>query len=441
MRKLFLGVLVLLLTAGCAKETTPQSKPVSTPENSIDGERIQEETDREKAVSWDMGNTYTVTKRNFTFYAHLSKDGEKAWVYKVEAEKEAAPTSLDFPNIIKKASVTRIGADMSGNPEEEFYKNVFDVWVEHAHGCDGYCRDNSKIKTMTLPATVTEIDQTAFSGMRALTKLEIPDQVKVLNAETFYGCSGLTEVNLPENLSEISPYSCFADCPRLEKITLSEKNEKFTVESGMLLSKDDRSLVLVSPKKKEVIIPDSVTTITTRAFYDSYAETITLGKNVVDLEKDCLSGAKIENILIDTANPVYEIDGQCIYRKEDGLLAVAIAKSAKLVVSDKVKKISADSILCGTLDEDRGIKLLDIPASVTWLGAEWVFAMHMGAYAKVYFRGKTPPQLEEGGEEFNAKLPVFCKVYVPKESLSAYQDWYRDAGDFKYIEKKDWHTF
>ena len=441
MRKLFLGVFVLLLTVGCAKESAPQSKPVPASESSTDGDSTQENAAQEKAVSWDLSETYTVTKRNFRFYAHLSKDGEKAWVYKIEAEEEAAPTSLDFPNIIKKANVTRIGADMSDDPEQEFYKNVFDVWVENAHGCDGYCRDNSKIKTMTLPATVTEIDQTAFSGMIALTELEIPDQVKVLNAETFYGCSGLREVKLPENLSEISPYNCFAECPKLDKFTISEKNEKFTVESGVLLTKDGKSLVLVPPKKKTVTIPDSVTTIKTRAFYDSYATTITLGKNVVDLEEACLSGEKIENILIDDANPVYAIDGQCIYRKEDGLLAIAIAKSAELIISDKVKKISADSILCGTLSEDRGVNLLDIPASVTWLGAEWVFAINMGASAKVYFRGTTPPQLEEGGEEFNAKLPIFCKVYVPEESLKAYQDWYKDTGDFKYIEKKDWHTF
>lgn len=144
MRKLFLGVFVLLLTVGCAKEPAPQSKPVPESESSADGDSMQEDTAQEKAVSWDLSETYTVTKLDFRFYAHLSKDG------------------------------------------------------------DGYCRDNSKIKTMTLPATVTEIDPTAFSGMRALTKLDIPDNVKVLNAETFYGCSGLREVKLPENLSEIS---------------------------------------------------------------------------------------------------------------------------------------------------------------------------------------------------------------------------------------------
>ena len=436
-----LGVFVFFVVA-CCGAAVPQTTPMLT--GLIGGSTVKAATYQEKIASWDTSNSYTVTKGGFKFYAHLSKDKKSAWVYKVTTKnKKAAPTKLDFPKKIENVNVTRVGADMSFEPEEDldFYQNVFGVWVEYAHDCDGYGMANSKIKSMTLPTTVTEIERAAFSGMRALTKVKIPDKVKVLDSEIFYGCKKLKEVKLPKNLTEISSHTCFADCPKLDKLALSKKSKKFTVKNGLLLSKNGKSLVWAAPKKKTVTVPKNVTTIETGAFYSSNATTVKLGKNISNLQRDCLSGTKIKKITVDKANPVYAKSGQCIYRKSDGLLAVAIAKSAELVVSNKVKKITADATLCGSLTEGRGVKLLDIPASVTWLGVEWVFAIHMGASAKVYFRGTKPPQLEEGGEEFNAKLPIFCEVYVPKGSLKAYQDWYKTVGEFSFIEKKDWHTF
>ncbi|MCH5251439.1 MAG: leucine-rich repeat domain-containing protein [Lachnospiraceae bacterium] len=436
-----LGVFVLLVVT-CCGVAVPQSSPILKGLNG--GGIVKAATYQQRIASWDTSKSYTVTKGSFKFYAHLSKNKKKAWVYKVTTrKKKATPTSLKFPKKIKKINVTRIGADMSSIPEEDldFYQNIFGVWVEYAHDCDGYGRSNSKIKTMTLPATVTEIEKTSFSGMRSLTKVKIPDKVKVLDAETFYGCQKLKEVKLPKNFTDFSSYTCFADCPKLDQLTISKKNKKFTVKGGLLLSKNGKKLVWVAPKKKTVTVPKHVTTIQTGAFYSSNATTVKLGKNINNLQRDCLSGTEIEKITLDKANPVYAKSGQCIYRKTDGLLVVAIAKSAELVISNKVKKISADATLCGTLTEGRDLMLLDIPASVTWLGVEWNFAISVCAGSKVYFRGTTPPQLEEGGQEEYAKLPIFCKVYVPKASLTAYQEWYKTANLFMYIDEKDWHTF
>lgn len=435
-----IGIFVLLLAVGGAGVA-----PQSTPSGLIGGSIVRAATYQEKINSWNTSKTYTVTKGSFKFYAHLSKDKKKAWVYKVTTrKKKATPAKLNFPKKIKKVNVTRIGADMSFESEEDldFYQNIFGVWVEYAHDCDGYSRANSKIKTMTLPATVTEIEKSSFSGMRSLTKVKIPDKVKTLDSETFYGCKKLKEVKLPKNLTDFSTYTCFADCPKLDKLTISKKNKKFTVKSGLLLTKNKKALIWVAPKMKTVTIPDSVTTIETGAFYSSNATLVKLGKSINNLQGDCLSGTEIENITVNKANPVYAKDGQCIYRKSDGLLAVAIAKSAELVISNKVKRITADATLCGTLTESRGVSLLDIPASVTFLGVEWNFAIPVGGgESKIYYRGATPPQLEEGWKEGYAKLPAFCEIYVPKASLKAYQDWYKAAGEFMYVDEKNWHTF
>lgn len=396
-----------------------------------------------KAVTWSK-KTYTVTKGKFKFYAHLSKNKKKSWVYLVKPKKKkASPTSLKFPKKIKKAAVTRIGADMSimGDGDNEFYKNIFDVWVEYAHGCDGYCRANSKIKTMSLPPALTQIDYTSFSGMSALTKVRIPDKVKVLHAETFYGCRKLKEVKLPKNLSSFSNYLCFDDCPKLDKVTLSRKNKKYTVSNDILMSKDNKTLIWAIPKKTTITVPDTIETIESGAFFNSQVKNIKLGKYVTNLKSSSIMGTKIETISIDEGNPAYAVDGQCIYNKKDASLVVGIAKNAQLVISDKVKKLTGTASLCGSLSEDRQLYLLDIPASVIWLGKNWDEVLPVSGLSKVYFRGATPPQVEKKGGYYAASLPVFCDIYVPKGSLSVYKNWYKKLDLYEDTEKEEWHTF
>lgn len=396
-----------------------------------------------KAVTWSR-KTYTVTKGKFKFYAHLSKDKKKSWVYLVKPKKKkASPTSLKFPKKIKKAAVTRIGADMSimGDNDPQFYKNIFDIWVEYAHGVDGFCRANSKIRTMLLPSTVTQIDDTSFSGMRALTKVRIPDKVKVLHAETFYGCKKLKEVKLPKNLSSFSNYLCFADCPKLDKVTLSRKNKKFAVSNDMLMSKDKKTMIWAIPKKTTITVPDTVQSIESGAFFNSQVKNIQLGKEVTNLKSGSISGTKIETVTIAEENPVYAVDGQCIYNKRNDSLVVGIAKNEQLVISDKVKKLTKAASLCGSLSEERQLCLLDIPASVVWLGKNWDDVLSVSALAKVYFRGATPPQVEKRGGYYAASLPVFCDIYVPKASLSLYKNWYKKLELYEDTEKEQWHTF
>lgn len=135
------------------------------------------------------------------------------------------------------------------------------------------------------------------------------------------------------------------------------------------------------------------------------------------------------------------MDGQCIYNKRNDSLVVGIAKNEQLVISDKVKKLTKAASLCGSLSEERQLCLLDIPASVVWLGKNWDDVLSVSALAKVYFRGATPPQVEKRGGYYAASLPVFCDIYVPKASLSLYKNWYKKLELYEDTEKEQWHTF
>lgn len=411
-----------------------------------------------RVKKWNMKKKYTVSKGGFRFHAYLSKDKKETWIYFVETRSKAsgksneypreesaskvkqAPSQLHFPQKIKGAKVTKIGADMTFVPKDEldFYQNVFGSWVEYAHGADGYCNAVRNVKTMTLPHSLAELDESAFSGMRKLTKVDIPDAVKTLEYECFYGCKKLREVKLPKRLSNIR-WTCFEDCPRLVKVTLPKSNRNFTTYQGTLLSKDKKKLVWVFPGRKDLKISDTVNSIKTNAFINSQVAAVHLGKNIVNLEGRCLEGKKLKDVTVDTGNSVFARDGQCIYRKSDGALAVGIARKKKLVISDRIIRLPENASLCGELLEDSscGLNVLDISASVKEMHA---FCPAVSVSSRVYYRGKEPPKVI-GIISSHAPIPIFCEVYVPKDVLEIYKKWYESFDVLDCIGKGDWHTF
>ena len=193
------------------------------------------------------------------------------------------------------------------------------------------------------------------------------------------------------------------------------------------------------PGKKDIEISDTVNSIKTYAFINSQVAAVHLGKNIVDLEQHCLAGKKLKDVTVDTGNSVFARDGQCIYRKSDGALAVGIARKKELVISDRIIKLPEKASLCGELREDfyQRLDVLDISASVKEMHA---FCPVVSVSSRVYYRGKEPPKVI-GIISSRAPIPIFCEVYVPKDVLEIYQKWYESLGMLDFIEKRDWHTF
>lgn len=55
--------------------------------------------------------------------------------------------------------------------------------------------NNSKIVTITIPDSVTDIGLWAFSGCTGLTSVTIPDSVTYIGDSVFYNCTSLTSIN------------------------------------------------------------------------------------------------------------------------------------------------------------------------------------------------------------------------------------------------------
>ena len=99
-----------------------------------------------------------------------------------------------------------------------YYNNCFfhtsdDVIGDYAFsGC-------SRLTSLTIPSSVTEIDESAFEGCSGLTSLTIPSSVTWIGRSAFDGCSGLTSLTLPSSVTRISE-SAFEGCSGLTSLTI-----------------------------------------------------------------------------------------------------------------------------------------------------------------------------------------------------------------------------
>ena len=109
--------------------------------------------------------------------------------------------------------------------------------------------------TYTIPASVTSIGDSAFSGCSSLTSMMIPASVTSIGGSAFYGCSSLTSMMIPASVTSIGG-SAFYGCSSLASVTISAS----VTSIGYSVFYGCSSLT-------SMMIPASVTSIGGSAFY------------------------------------------------------------------------------------------------------------------------------------------------------------------------------
>ena len=73
---------------------------------------------------------------------------------------------------------------------------------------------NKNITSVTIPSSVTSIEDYAFYGCSGLTSIEIPNSVKSIGSQAFDGCTSLTRVEIPNSVTSIENYA-FKNIPHI----------------------------------------------------------------------------------------------------------------------------------------------------------------------------------------------------------------------------------
>lgn len=138
-------------------------------------------------------------------------------------------------------------------------------------------------KTVTLPSSLETIG-TVFSGLQELEIIifEQGCQIKELGYDAFHGCSNLKTITIPASVTNISWYAFF-DCTALESVYFEENSQ--LIEIGPYAFMNCTSL-------RSITIPEGTTNIGYCAFsYCSALEEVTIPTSVSTIEeiafKDC----------------------------------------------------------------------------------------------------------------------------------------------------------
>ncbi|MBR0365707.1 MAG: leucine-rich repeat domain-containing protein, partial [Clostridia bacterium] len=91
---------------------------------------------------------------------------------------------------------------------------------------NGAFGDCTGLTSVTIGNSVTSIAQEAFENCSSLTSIIIPDSVTRIEWYAFYGCSSLTSITIPDSVTSIGGYA-FSDCSGLTSIYYSGTSEQW----------------------------------------------------------------------------------------------------------------------------------------------------------------------------------------------------------------------
>ena len=262
--------------------------------------------------------------------------------------------SVDF-NVVIPEKVVIEGAEF---PVTRIGDNAFEP-----HNINYY----SRLKSVSIPNTVTTIGNYAFNDCRGLVGITIPNSVTTIGSYAFCYCSGLLGITIPNSVTTIGNYAfdfltsilgvtipnsvetmgdhAFSNCSKLSKVTFEEGSKLTALNSN----------VFSSTALTSIDIPNSVTSIGSYAFQScSSLESINIPNSVTSIGSYAFqSCSSLESINI--PNSVTSI-GSYAFRSCSSLESINIPNSVTSIGSYAFQS-------CSSLES------INIPNSVTSIGS------------------------------------------------------------------------
>lgn len=157
----------------------------------------------------------------------------------------------------------------------------------------------SSLTNLTLPESLETIGDDAFRSCNSLTTIDIPDSVTSIGDSAFSSCH-LTNVSIGSGVTQIGE-GAFASNSGLISITVNSDNTAYSSdEYGVLFNKEKTELIQypAGNERTEYTIPETVTSICTKAFSYCKLTDVVIPDNVVNIDDYAFSDSSIKNVVI-----------------------------------------------------------------------------------------------------------------------------------------------
>lgn len=157
-------------------------------------------------------------------YDYMSKDSNENMITFTKSDfTPEILTDGDYEYYInRKGNAIITGFTGVGTKWEDYYGNTVEVTVPEKLGgapvtiigCGAF--DGRRVRTVTLPDTVTHIQSKAFAGCMYLEKIDLSPNIKTIGSYAFYDAA-FTDIYIPESVTVIEMLT-FGECQDLKKI-------------------------------------------------------------------------------------------------------------------------------------------------------------------------------------------------------------------------------
>ena len=190
----------------------------------------------------------------------------------------------------------------------------------------------SSLSSVVIGDSVTSIGHSAFSGCDNLSSVVIGDSVTSISDFAFYSCDALTSISLPNSVTSIGKLVFYGCTDYTKNIYITDIaawcNISFNDDYSTPMRPGDK-LYINGELLTELIIPDSVTSISDYAFY-----------NCLSLKSLTISG-NVDSIGIGAFKNCKNVESLNIH---EGVTSIGDSAFAYLGVSDYYEKLRTISI-------------------------------------------------------------------------------------------------
>jgi hypothetical protein len=130
--------------------------------------------------------------------------------------------------------------------------------------------NNKKIKKVTIPDSVSYLEDGIFSGCTNLKSVKLGGKITEISEGAFKNCTSLTSITIPNGVTEISD-KAFYNCKKLKTIKLNKK-----------LNNISNAAFYNCVSLTKIELPANVDGVGEKAFYNcKKLKSVTLGKNTI----------------------------------------------------------------------------------------------------------------------------------------------------------------